>query len=106
MAGFPIPMSSPPPKPALYALALDPLRRWVDAFQPASPLLARWLVVLIPGRCPFERDLVIFGRKLVHIPPLCRFNPLYEQLAALRFRSLCLLEARGHKALGAQAGPG
>jgi hypothetical protein len=34
---------------------------------------------------------VFFGRKLAHIPPLCKLNPLYEQLVGLRFRSMCYL---------------
>jgi hypothetical protein len=28
------------------------------------------LVRLIPAQCSFERDLVLFGRKLAHIPPI------------------------------------
>lgn len=34
----------------------------------------------------------LFGWKLVHIPPMCKINPLYDQLVALRFRCLCRLE--------------
>jgi hypothetical protein len=50
------------------------------------------LVRLIPAQCSFERDLVLFGRKLAHIPPMCKINPVYDQLMALRFRCLCVLE--------------
>jgi hypothetical protein len=35
--------------------------------------------------------VTLFGRKVVHIPPMCKINPLYEQLVALRFRCLCRL---------------
>ncbi|NJN23641.1 MAG: nitrogenase, partial [Acaryochloridaceae cyanobacterium RL_2_7] len=28
---------------------------------------------------------------IVHIPPMCKINPLYEQLVGLRFRSLSFL---------------
>jgi CDP-6-deoxy-D-xylo-4-hexulose-3-dehydrase len=40
-----------------------------------------------------------FGWKLVHIPPMCKINPLYDQLVALRFRCLCRLEEVGDTAL-------
>ena len=70
---------------------LDPLRHWLDGVDPQDPAVARFLVKLIPAQCPFERDVVIFGRKLAHIPPLCKINPLYDELMALRFRCLCSL---------------
>ncbi|MCT0226333.1 Mo-dependent nitrogenase C-terminal domain-containing protein [Synechococcus sp. CS-1328] len=72
--------------------ALDGLRQWLDGVEPHDPAVARFLVKLIPAQCPFERDVVLFGRKLVHIPPMCKINPLYDQLVALRFRCLCRLE--------------
>ena len=46
---------------------------------------------LIPAQCPFERDISVFGHKLFHIPPLCKLNPAYEELVALRFRALSYL---------------
>lgn len=70
---------------------LNPIRQWLDNLSIDSPALARWLYKLIPGQCPFERDIILFGRKLAHIPPLCKLNPLYEQLVGLRFRSMCYL---------------
>ncbi|KEF41917.1 MAG: hypothetical protein ER33_08625 [Cyanobium sp. CACIAM 14] len=72
---------------------LDGVRRWLDGIEPADPAVARFLVRLIPAQCPFERDVTLFGWKVVHIPPMCKINPLYEQLVALRFRCLCRLEA-------------
>jgi len=71
--------------------ALERLRGWLDAQAPCDPAIARLLVRLIPAQCPFERDVMVLGHRLVHIPPMCRINPLYEQLMALRFRCLCLL---------------
>ncbi len=56
-----------------------------------NPRVARFLCKMIPSQCPFERDVTLFGHKIVHIPPLCKINPLYEQLVSLRFRSLCYL---------------
>ncbi|MBC6424034.1 MAG: Mo-dependent nitrogenase C-terminal domain-containing protein [Hormoscilla sp. SP5CHS1] len=70
---------------------LHPARAWLDAWQIHELLTARLLSRLIPAQCPFERDIKLFGRTLFHIPPLCKLNPLYEQLVGLRFRALCFL---------------
>lgn len=70
---------------------LDQLRAWLDGLDPAEPAVARFLVRLIPAQCPFERDVRLFGHKLVHIPPMCKINPLYDQLVGLRLRCLTSL---------------
>ena len=70
---------------------LDPLKNWLDDIKIEDPRLARFICKMVPSQCPFERDIVLFGRKIVHIPPLCKLNPLYEQLVGLRFRSLSYL---------------
>ncbi|MCI3279410.1 nitrogenase [Synechococcus sp. PCC 6717] len=70
---------------------LDPVRNWLDDLEIKDPKVARFLCRLIPPQCPFERDITLFGRKIVHIPPLCKLNPLYDQLVGLRFRSLTYL---------------
>jgi tellurite resistance protein len=73
---------------------VDPLksvRVWLDGMAIEDPKVARFLCKLIPATCPFERDVVLFGKKLAHIPPMCKVNPLYEQLVGLRFRSLSYL---------------
>jgi hypothetical protein len=46
---------------------------------------------MIPTQCPFERDISLFGRTILSIPPLCKLNPLYEEVIGLRFRALCYL---------------
>jgi tellurite resistance protein len=71
--------------------ALHPLREWLDGLDIQDPRVARFLCKMIPSQCPFERDVVLFGRKIVHIPPLCKLNPIYEQLVGLRFRALSYL---------------
>ncbi|MDZ7958129.1 MAG: Mo-dependent nitrogenase C-terminal domain-containing protein [Aulosira sp. DedQUE10] len=71
--------------------ALNPLRDWMDRLDIQDPRLARFLCKMIPSQCPFERDVKLFGRKVVHIPPLCKINPLYEQMVGLRFRALSYL---------------
>lgn len=71
--------------------ALRFVREWLDRLEIQDPRLARFLCKMIPAQCPFERDITLFGHKIVHIPPLCKLNPLYEQLVGLRFRSLCYL---------------
>ncbi len=71
--------------------ALHPVRDWLDGLDIQDPRVARFLCKMIPSQCPFERDVKLFGRKVVHIPPLCKLNPLYEQLVGLRFRALSYL---------------
>lgn len=70
---------------------LQPIRQWLDHIKIQHPKRAHRLVTLIPAQCPFERDIKMFGRTLLHIPPLCKLNPLYDELVALRFRALCYL---------------
>ncbi len=70
---------------------LHPVRSWLDGMQVQDPKVARFLCRLIPPQCPFERDVELFGKKVVHIPPMCKLNPLYEQLVGLRFRALSYL---------------
>ena len=53
--------------------------------------IARRIVKLIPAQCPFAREIRLFGQVILRIPALCKLNPLYEQLMALRFRALCFL---------------
>jgi tellurite resistance protein len=89
------------PPPGLQAPGLQPpgakvdplksVRVWLDGMDIEDPKVARFLCKLIPPTCPFERDVVLFGKKLAHIPPMCKVNPLYEQLVGLRFRSLSYL---------------
>ena len=80
---------TPPGKPPIEAL--NPLRDWLDGLDIEDPKVAHFLCKMIPSQCPFERDVKLFGRKIVHIPPLCKLNPLYEQLVGLRFRALSYL---------------
>ena len=77
------------PKPHRDRLA--PVRHWLDDLEIHDPRVARFLCKMIPSQCPFERDVKLFDRKIVHIPPLCKLNPLYEQMVGLRFRALSYL---------------
>jgi tellurite resistance protein len=70
---------------------LLPVREWLDGLEIHDPRLARLLCKFIPSQCPFERDIKLFGHKIVHIPPLCKLNPLYDQTVGLRFRALSYL---------------
>jgi hypothetical protein len=60
-----------------------------------DPRLAHFLCRRIPARCPFERDIILFGYRVMHIPALCKLNPFYEQLVRLRLRALSFLAERG-----------
>jgi len=70
---------------------LKPVRDWLDGIEIEDPRVARFICKLIPSQCPFEREIRLFGHKMVRIPPLCKLNPLYEQLVGLRFRALSFL---------------
>jgi len=70
---------------------LQPVKDWLDGWEIHDPKLAHFVCKIIPPQCPFERDVVLFGRKIVHIPAMCQINPLYEQLVGMRFRALCYL---------------
>ncbi|PLZ98854.1 nitrogenase [Fischerella thermalis CCMEE 5268] len=70
---------------------LQPLRRWLDRVKVSDRQFAHRLCHLIPAQCPFERDVKLFGKTLFHIPPMCKLNPLYEEVMSLRFRALCYL---------------
>lgn len=70
---------------------LKPLRRWLDSIKVSDRQLAHRLCQIIPAQCPFERDIKLFNQTLLHIPPMCKLNPLYEEVVSLRFRALCYL---------------
>lgn len=78
-----------PHKPRFAPLA--PMRQWLDGIAITDEGFAHWLCRTIPSQCPFERDIKLFGRTILHIPPLCKLNPFYEQVVGLRFRALCFL---------------
>ncbi|MEM7762153.1 MAG: Mo-dependent nitrogenase C-terminal domain-containing protein [Cyanobacteria bacterium P01_A01_bin.40] len=81
------------PKPKTFNL-LQLLQHKIDNWEIKQAATARRIVKLIPAQCPFEREIKAFGQVIVRIPALCKFNPLYEQLIALRFRALCFLADR------------
>ena len=68
-----------------------PLRQYLDRLNVRDRAFAHRLCKLIPSQCPFERDIKVLGKVLFHIPPLCKLNPLYEDLVSLRFRAICYL---------------
>jgi hypothetical protein len=70
---------------------LYPLRQWINGLEIRNIAIAHAVCRTIPVQCPFERDIYFFGRKIGHIPPLCKLNPLYEEIVELRFRALCFL---------------
>lgn len=70
---------------------LTPVRNWLEEIEVKNSQFAHFLCKLIPAQCPFERDVVVFGKKLFHIPPMCKLNPFYEQVVGLRFKALCYL---------------
>lgn len=53
-------------------------------------LLAR-ILSNIPATCPFARDVTLAGHTL-RIPPLCKLNPFFHQVIAVRFWAMQYLE--------------
>lgn len=84
-------IQQPGMSPHAHSDVLQPVRTWLDGMEMHDPRVARFVCKMIPPQCPFERDVKLFGHKIVHIPPLCKINPLYEQLVGLRFRALSYL---------------
>lgn len=83
---------TPPPQPTKPRFdLLHPLRQWLDTVEVNDAEFAHKLCKLIPAQCPFERKVQFRGRVLLHIPPLCKLNPVYDEVVALRFRALCYL---------------
>jgi hypothetical protein len=70
---------------------LAPLRNWLNNFIISDRQVAHKLCQNIPTQCPFARQINLFGRTILSIPPLCKLNPLYEEIVALRFRAICYL---------------
>lgn len=76
---------------AIMAFPLRSVRQCLERLHVDNVRHAHLICRLIPAQCPFARTIRILGRPVVHIPPLCKLNPFYEQLVALRFQSLCFL---------------
>jgi hypothetical protein len=70
---------------------LRQVRQWLEAIEIHDAKVAILLCQLIPASCPFARRIQLFGHTVIQIPPLCKINPLYEQLMGLRFRALSYL---------------
>jgi hypothetical protein len=68
-----------------------PLRNWLDNIEITSSDFAHRVCQLIPSQCPFEREVQLLGRTIVKIPPMCKLNPVYNELIGLRFRAICYL---------------
>jgi hypothetical protein len=69
---------------------LFPIRNWMNGIEIKDTKTARLICQIVPSRCPFERNINIFGHT-IHIPALCQINPLYDEVVKLRLRSLTYL---------------
>ena len=68
-----------------------PLRNWLNNIEISDRVLAHRLCKSIPNQCPFERQIKLFGKTILSIPPMCKLNPLYNEVISLRFRAICYL---------------
>lgn len=76
------------------------LRQWLESIEVRTPLVAHFLCKIIPASCPFEREIKIFKHTILAIPPLCKFNPFYEQIMLLRFKALTYLVEQCNEDIG------
>lgn len=67
-----------------------PLRQWLDRIEFSDRQFATQICNLIPASCPFERSVNAFGH-IYHIPPLCKINPVFDEIVSLRFRAMIYL---------------
>ena len=70
---------------------LAPLRNWLNNIEVSDRVFARRVCRSIPSQCPFERQIKLFGKTIISIPPMCKLNPLYDEVIGLRFRAICYL---------------
>jgi Mo-dependent nitrogenase C-terminus len=76
------------------------LRQWPTDFEITDGATAHLICRLISAQCLFGREIALFGRTLVRIPPLCKLNPLYAEVVGLRLRALCYLADCGGEDVG------
>ena len=67
---------------------LDPLKHWLNGLDLGDERISSFIAHLIPFPYPFGRNINLFARKLVQIPPMSKINALFDQLVSLRFRCL------------------
>ncbi len=87
-------MTSPTPYSTSNKFTLDPLfplKRWLNNRDINNASVAHFICQVIPCSCPFERDITVLGRTILHIPPLCHLNPFYHEFVALRLKALSYL---------------
>lgn len=70
---------------------LSPIRQWLESIEIRDSHIAHTLCKWIPSQCPFERQIKLFERNILYIPPLCKLNPFYEQVVLIRFKALSYL---------------
>ncbi|MGD1920670.1 MAG: Mo-dependent nitrogenase C-terminal domain-containing protein [Pleurocapsa sp.] len=68
-----------------------PLRKWLDNIEVKNSVIAHRICKSIPSQSPFEREVKFLGRIVLRIPPMCKINPLYNEIISLRFRAICYL---------------
>ncbi len=77
-----------------YLLKINPLlkvKKWLDSVKVKNSNFAHFLCRLIPTQCPFQRQIKLWGKTIITIPPLCKINPIYDELMFLRFRAMSYL---------------
>jgi Mo-dependent nitrogenase C-terminus len=74
-------IANAPPK------AIASIQKRIESISIDNLHIARLICNLIPSHCPFAREIRLFDRTIVTIPPLCKLNPFYDRLMAWRFQA-------------------
>lgn len=80
---------------------LVPVRRWLAALEIPSRSVAELICRWVPNTCSAGYSLRWQGRIWLHLPPLCKLNPLHEELLDLRFRAADFLYELEHPSVDA-----
>jgi len=72
-------------------LPINLIKKRIENLEINHKETAKKIVSLIPNQCPFAREIRFFNLLIIKIPPLCKLNPLYNDLMMLRFRALSFL---------------
>ncbi len=66
---------------------IESIQKRLESILIDNLLIAQLICSLIPSHCPFAREIRLFDRMIVRIPPLCKLNPFYDLLMAWRFQA-------------------
>ena len=71
---------------------LKPLRNWLENLNISNPQASAQAVSTDPIPMSLSSAISIYlGARSYIFPPMCKLNPLYEEVVMLRFKAMCYL---------------